>query len=154
VAVSDTAVTLRALYKAFVASKAAPRSDTKSVVLDEVVSTFRKWGLNTQRGQYIDDYLFDAVIALAEASTTVVEVLSFATGTRDWSTTERAAGHFVFAVDQTGLPAAAVVKPPSDASRDTAGTSYGRVLRWFDRAQIPTVSPDRLDKLRDVVLIH
>jgi hypothetical protein len=153
VAVSDTGATLKALYRAFVAPKSAPRSATKGVVLDEVATTFRKWGLRTELDQYVDDYLFDAVVA-ANSKPTVVEVLSFATGTRDWSIAERDAGHFVFAVDRTGLPAAAVVKPPTDASKDTAEMSYGRVVRWFDRAQIPTVVPDRIEDLHDVLLRH
>ncbi len=153
VAVSDSGATLRALYRAFVAPKSAPRSATKGVVLEQVVTTFRKWGVTAHLGQYVDDYLFDAVVAV-NSKPTVIEVLSFATGTRDWSTAERDAGHFVFAVDQTGLPAAAVVNPPTDASKLTAGTSYGRVVRWFDRAAIPTVVPDRIQDLRDIVLQH
>ena len=152
VAVSDTGATLRALYRAFVAHKAAPRTASKAVVLGQVVNAFRKWGATAQIGEYVDDYLFDAVLANGSSKRTVVEVLTFATGTRDWSLAEKDAGHFVFAVDQTELPAAAIVSPPNEASKPTASTSYKRVMRWFDRAGIPAVEPERIEELRPVVL--
>jgi hypothetical protein len=150
VAVPDAGSTLQALYRAFVAPKPAPRSQSKGVVLDRVVTSLRNWGITTYRGRYFHDYLFDAVVEAA-LQPIVIEVLSFASTARDWSTTERDAGHFLFALSHIDASGAAVVKGPSDASRPEARTSFRRVLEWFEREDIPTVSADEINNLRTVV---
>jgi hypothetical protein len=149
VAVSEASTVLQALYRAYVAPRPAPRLQTKGVLLDRVVNSLRRWGLNTRRGVYLKDFLFDAIVG--EKRPTVIEVLSFATRTRDWSTTERDAGHFLYAVEQIGAPAAAVIKPPSVTSYVTAAASYERVNRWLRKAQVPAIELDHFDELQALV---
>jgi hypothetical protein len=63
-------------------------------------------------------FLLDAIVNV-RARTAVVEVLSFASKTKDWSNAERDAGHFLYAVEHVKTPAAAVIKPPSEVSADS-----------------------------------
>jgi hypothetical protein len=149
VAVSEASTTLLALYRAYAAPRPTPRQQTKGVLLDRVINSLRRWGHETRRGEYLEDFLFDAIVGAKNP--TVIEVLSFATGTRDWSATERDAGHFLYAVKQVGIPAAAVIKPPSDASYVTAATSYERVNRWLHKARVPAIELDHIDQLESLV---
>jgi len=150
VAVSDTGATLQALYKSFIAPRGAPRSPTKGAVLDQVVTALRRSGYKAERSKYVGDFLFDAVVN-PDNGATAIEVLSFATATRDWATAERDAGHFVYAVEQTHLPAIAIVKGPTENSRETAGRSQERVLRWFHKADIPSIDSEHMDKLETTI---
>jgi len=121
------------------------RAITKGVVLDRVVDTLPKRGYHVNRGQYIEDFLFDAVIRVsAHKPPSAVEVLSFATSAKEWTGAEHDAGHFLYAVQQAHLKSLAVVQPPDAKSLETAIASYKRVLRWFNKAGVPTLEPHQL----------
>jgi hypothetical protein len=133
-----------ALYKALVAPRGGGGSrQTKSVVLDKVVNTLRRRGLQVKRGSYVGDFIFDAVVT-GEDKMGVVEVLSFAAPRKDWAPIERDAGHFLFALEETSLKGIAVVAPPKEESAPQAVEHFRKVERWFDRHDVPVHSPDGL----------
>jgi hypothetical protein len=142
-AVADVAVTLRALYRAYVTPRSTPRALTKSVVLDGVMAGLRRRGLTVSRSEYVDDFIFDVVVRDVPRPA-AVEVLSFATATKDWVPAERDAGHFIYGLQRVGLQGHAVIQPPSADSAPTAHTSYERVTRWFNKESVPVISPAAL----------
>jgi hypothetical protein len=146
-AVADVNEALHALYRAFIAPKAGgARVITKGVVLDRVVETLRKRGFSVNRGHYVEDFLFDAVVKEGPRQpASALEVLSFATAAKEWTGAEHDAGHFLYAVEQVRLQPLAVVQPPDrERSADTAAVSFKRVMRWFDKAGVRTVEPSEL----------
>jgi hypothetical protein len=146
-AVADVNETLHALYRAFVAPRAGGgRVVTKSVVLDRVVEMLRKRGFGVKRGHYVDDFLFDAIVSDASKKQgQAIEVLSFATAAKEWTTVEHDAGHFLYAVERVRLQPLAVVQPPDkDKSTENATTSFKRITRWFDKAGVRIIEPDEL----------
>jgi hypothetical protein len=150
VAVSDVNTTLQALFRAYCSARPTPRAPTKGVVLDHVLNSLRRWGFYARRGEYFDDFLFDAIIGEGQPKA-VIEVLSFATATRDWSSTERDAGHFLYAVEHVNTPAAAVIRAPTEESRSTAQASFNRITRWFDNAGVPVIATEHLEELQALV---
>jgi hypothetical protein len=134
---------LDALYRAYVAPAptGGSRAPTKGVVLDRVVDMLRKRGVRARRGGYVDDFIFDVVLENGEKPA-VLEVLSFAAPRKDWTPVERDAGHFLYAVRTLELPGRGVVQPPSEQVGKVE--SYERILRWFDREDVPVVEPTEL----------
>lgn len=143
-AVTDIESVLSALYKALVSPRSGGSSVlTKGRVLDRVVASFRKQGFAVSRGQYIDDFLFDAVIDTPEYKG-VVEVLSFANAVKNWTSMEYDVGHFLYAlrhVDHHGL---AVIQPPTEATSDRAEPTYKKVVGWLNSEHVPTISLEEL----------
>jgi hypothetical protein len=146
-AVPDPDLTLQALYKALVAPTATPRSLTKGVVTDQVVRSLRQRGWRVRRGEYLDDFVFDAVIDRPEG-VLVCDVLSFATIKKDWIPAERDAGHFLYGIGRLHLSGMAVIQPPPEDSNDYAKTSFERVRHWFDEAAVPVHAPEDLTSLQ------
>ncbi len=142
-AVLDVDATLRALYKAYVAPRATPRSLTKGVVLDKVVASLRKRGYVVRRSEYIGDFIFDALAEHA-GQQVAFDVLSFATPHKDWISSERDAGHFLYALEKVRLPGRAVVQPPTEASQESATATLERIGRWFEDAGVPVMHPDEV----------
>jgi hypothetical protein len=146
-AVADVNETLDALYRAFIAPKVGgARAITKAVVLDRVVETLRRRGFSVSRGQYVEDFLFDAVVREGpREKRSALEVLSFATTAKEWTGAEHDAGHFLYAVERVRLQPLAVVQPPDkERSADTAAVSFKRVMRWFEKAGVRTIEPSEL----------
>jgi hypothetical protein len=134
---------LTSLYRAYVAPRSRGGSTpTKGAVLDRVLNTFRRQGIEVHRGQYVSDFLFDAVVQSPRNQSSVVEVLSFATAARDWSGAEHDAGHFLYAMERVSLPGFAVIRPPAEASHESAHKAHERVQRWFADAQVPVTAPE------------
>lgn len=144
VAVSDVGVVLEALYKAYVAPRTAGRSLTKGLVLDRVVSTLRRRGYGVRRGVYIEDFIFDAVVQTKTQRQSVVEVLSFASGHKNWVSEENDAGHFLYALNEVQIPGVAVIQPPPEETSNGGTNSYLRVKRWMGKAGVPIYAPQQL----------
>ena len=155
-AIPDPEEALNALYKAYVAPRGGgPRSLTKGLVLDQTTDLIRRQGYVARRGEYVDDFLFDLAVEGLASRPFVLDVLSFANSKQGWTTDEHDAGHFLYALDQTGLSGAAVIQPPSQASRAVANTAFERVRRWFDRERIPHIAPPELSvpgRLRELAV--
>lgn len=140
VAVPDPDLTLHALYRAYVQPVGAPRTMTKGVVTDRVVHALRRQGFDVRRGEYIGDFLFDAIVGTS-GTTTVCNVLSYATTRKNAIPIERDAGHFLYGLEHLGLTGLAVIEPPSQGAGDEVITSHGRVRRWFSDAHVPVQAP-------------
>lgn len=144
--------TLEALYRALVAPRyrgSSPRTVTKGAFLDRVVERFRTEGIPVRRGEYVKDFLFDAVATPKGRPPIMVEVLSFATLAKSWVNSEHDAGHFLYAVERTNASTAmAVINPPTDESVETARASFERIKRWFNVAQLFTITSDELGRGR------
>lgn len=147
VAVGDPDTVIRSLYRALVAPRPAPRSETKAFVLDKVVRVVRDWGFNARRSEYYNDFIFDVIVE-APNNTVLLDVLSFATAARDLTGVERDAGHFLYATRELHAPAVVVLRPPSDEGTSTAVRSFERVQRWCTNADIPLVRLAEIDVLR------
>ncbi|MDP9222907.1 MAG: hypothetical protein M3P18_03460 [Actinomycetota bacterium] len=142
VAVPDQDAALAALYRAYLAPRArGGRAPTKGAVLDRVVETLRRRGVEARRGAYIDDFIFDVVIETSSAPT-VLEVLSFAADRKDWTPVERDAGHFLYALSRLSIAGRAVIEPPVNGNGATS--SYERVRRWLAREHVPDIRADEL----------
>jgi hypothetical protein len=127
---------LDALYRALIAPRqSGGRALTKGVLLDRVIGTLRKQGVQARRGVYIDDFIFDVVIENGGPAS-VLEVLSFAVPRKDWTPIERDAAHFLYALRRVNADGRAVIQPPAEAPAATA--SYERILRWLDDEDVPT----------------
>lgn len=139
-AVEGVDETLRALFAAHVGRPEIRRTRTKGTVLDQVVRALRRDRLKVQRGDYVDDFLFDAVVENGHGPV-ALDVLCFAQPQRkDWREAEQDAGHFLFGLVQTNLRGLAVLDPPAEQT-DFATPTYERVQRWFEKAAIPVVDP-------------
>lgn len=144
VAIGDPDKTLDALYRSMIAPRAGgSRQLTKGVLLDRVITSLRKEGMRARRGAYIDDFIFDVVVANDNAPTSVLGVLSFAVPRKDWTPVERDAAHFLYALGRLhDVQGRAVIQPPAESRAGAA--SYERVRRWLDDDDVPTVAPDDL----------
>jgi hypothetical protein len=143
IAVKDPDEAAVALYRALIARRSGGSSNTKSALLDRVVSAYRRQGIDVSRGAYIDDFIFDAVLRRGE-NRFGLEVLSFASPRKDWTPIERDAGHFLFALRELDLPGTAIVQEPNQSVSQTAADSYQRVMRWFKRAEISVARPNEV----------
>ncbi len=132
--------TLSALYKGLVAQKVGRRPGlAKSQLLDKVIDTFRHSGAPIRRGQYIDDFLLDAIASRDRDSVTAIHAQSFAASDRDWSRVEKDTGYFLFALDRLDADGLCVIQRPTSLSDDPAKKSYDRVDRWITRAGVRAV---------------
>jgi hypothetical protein len=144
-AVPDVDAVLNAIYKAYVAPRGGgARVLTKAKVLDSVVDMLRRRGLEVKRGHYLGDFIFDIVIEDVQQPS-VMEVLSFATATRNWTPVEHDAGHFLYALQHVNRRGLAIIQPPSAASDPGATPACERVKRWFEDAQVDTFEPEEME---------
>jgi hypothetical protein len=143
-AVPDEEKTLTALYRAYVSPVGGGgRAITKGIAKNRFISSLQARGVQYELEKRIETFAFD--LALFDGGTRVVtDVLSFATPAHDWSPVEHDAGHFLYAKERVGLPAFAVVQPPTEISHPNAVTAHGRILGWLDEAKIPVIAPDTL----------
>jgi hypothetical protein len=141
--VEDVDVTLTALYRALVGGPSGgSRILTKGKVLDNVVRKLRRDGYEVGRGQYLDDFIFDAV--LEEPNAPLLGVLSFATSARNFVGTEQSAGHFLYGLENVGRSGLAIIAPPTASSHENANLSFHRVSRWLQRADCAVASPEEV----------
>ena len=141
-AVPDLDMTAAALYRAFVAPRSHGSSEvTSGKLLDQAIKRLRQSGLTVRRGEYVDSFLFDAVVDRPHG-TSALEVLSFATSARNWASAEHNAGHFLYAIKRLSMPAAAVIKPPADFSNLNARRAYGHVSDWMKDESVQVVDLD------------
>jgi hypothetical protein len=110
-------------------------------LLDLVVKRLRRSGLSVRRGEYIESFLFDAVVERSHGMF-ALEVLSFATTARNWASTEHDAGHFLYAVRKLAIPAAAVIKPPAEYSNVSAQRAFEYVSGWLQDEKVPIFDPE------------
>jgi len=152
VALDNSETAIDALYRAYLAPPpGGPRSLTKGALLDQVIQALRAQGKTVQRGAYIGDFIFDAVLTGAPGPTAVVSVLSFGAARKDWTPVERDAGHFLFAISDLAVNPQAVIEPPGPTANGEAKRSHQRVEGWLRRADIPVRAPADL-KTEQLVL--
>ncbi len=151
----NAADTLNALYRSFVAARSrGSRGLTKGVVLDKVVNGLRQSGWSVKRGAYIEDIIFDVVVDSGPAGAVAggaMSVFSFAAPRKDWAPIEKDAGHFLFGVQRLGVPAWAVVQPPTDKAPG-AQEHFVRVNRWLTSADVRVTHPDTLTMQEELAL--
>lgn len=137
---------LEALKKAYLAQAGRGSNVlTKGRVLDNVVSSLRRYKQGVKRGAYVKDYIFDVVLESNDKAD-VLEVMSFASPSKDWVPTEHTAGYFLYALEQVGRDGIAVIQPPTSESDSTAVESHNRVIRLMKKDRIPVVRPEELAK--------
>jgi len=143
-AIPDLDLALSALYRAYVAPRAGgSRVLTKGRLLDSVITWARKRGVEIRRGNYVENFLFDAVVG--DEKPVLVDVLSFATTAQHWTPVEHDAAHFLYALERVDhADALAVIAPPTEASHRSALDAHERVGQWFAEANVATVSPDQV----------
>ena len=131
--------TAEALYRGLVVPQLPLRQGSSRFrVLDKTVRAFRAEGLPVRRGPSVGDFTFDATIDLEHKPTLAVQVLSFDSARADGAAMERDAGHFLYAVRETGLSPFCVVQPPGSNSPTGKADSYLRVRRWLEHESVPT----------------
>ncbi len=143
VAVDDVAQTVGALYKAFISTPGGGSTQSKGALLDRLVSAYRRQGIEVKRGAYINDFIFDAILKQGQRRR-VVEVLSFAGGRKDWAPIERDAGHFLFALRELNVEGSAVIQEPTHSVSQGGAESYGRIMRWLKKADVPVAAPGEI----------
>jgi len=154
-AVPDPTQTLEALYSTLVKPPSVRSSNqTKGRVLDKVIDAIRGRGLQVRRGDYFHDFLFDAIV-LNGKKPVALEVLSFASQAKSFTSAEHDAGHFLFALENVPVErGVAVVQAPLEPDVDElAQTSYARVRRWFGSAGVEAVTPEQFSA-RPLALNH
>jgi hypothetical protein len=141
-AISDFDGAVAALYKALVQPRAGgAQRGSKHAMLDKVVIGLRSGGFDVRRGSYVEDFIFDAVVA-KPTGPTGVEVLSFANERKDWAPVERDVGHFLFSLQQLEIRGVAIVNPPNAASQRNAAVPFERVQRWLRRLDVRMIEAD------------
>ena len=142
---SGPRVTLDAVFRALVVQRSArPAGVPRGKLLDMVVDTFRQTGTPVRRGEYVQDFLLDAVVDQRASIATAIHVQSFALSHRDWSRAERETGYFLHAADNLDLASLCVIQPPTHVSDDEARRSFERVGRLVARAGIQSIDPSEL----------
>jgi hypothetical protein len=144
----DPKTVLDGLYRAYCAPVQAPRRVTKGVLLDRVVKQLRDAGVAVKRGEYVGQFIFDAVIDSGQRPS-VIEVLSFAGDRKDWIPIQHDAGYFIYALDRVELRGSAVVQPPTSPN---AAVVYENVRGWLDDAKVKTLTADELRVEQDQLL--
>jgi hypothetical protein len=109
-------------------------------ILDHAVSSLRGVGADVRVGEYLGDFLLDAIVQRTRQPAVVMHAQSFDTE-RDWARVEHETAHFLFAVDQLKHPAICVLQPPVDDGRADALASYDRVQRWLGSSTATVVTP-------------
>jgi hypothetical protein len=134
---SNPTATLDALFRGLVAQRTGRRAGLpKAEMLDKVVDAFRQTGAPVSRGEYVGDFLLDAVVTPSNAPSTAVHVQSFAMARRDWARAERETGYFLYAMESLQTPGLCILQPPNEASDDDARTSFQRIARLTDRSGV------------------
>ena len=134
-AVTDPQSTLDALYKALVQPSGGYKPQSKGAVLDRVVNSFRRRGYTVTRGEYFDDFLFDAIIAAPRVGNVMIDVLSFTSGKRNWTGEKKDAGHFLYGLQRVNGRGLGVIASPTQLSANAASVTYERIMRWFEIMQ-------------------
>lgn len=144
-AVPDPTQTLEALFKAFVRRSGGGGSLTRGAITDKVIQSFRRQGFQVRRSEYVGEFVFDALVERTEGIL-ACDVMSFATAVKDWTPTEREAGHFLFGLNRLKtVVGMAVIQPPVHESHEAAQASYERVCRWCHEESVLVRRPDELD---------
>lgn len=146
-AIGDVNETLETLFRSYVHRPSRGSSaPTKGKVLDRVVRAIRSQGFKAERGVYIDDFIFDAVVHV-NGSKKPLEVLSFGRPKKNWVREEQDAGHFLYSLDRLSMRGNAVIHPPTSQSGDDAYATYKRVTRWLEQESVRFVAPDKVPEL-------
>ena len=135
---------LAATFKALVTRPTARRAGYgKAEILDRAVSTLRGVGATVRVGEYLDDFLIDALIVQARDNPpAIIHAQTFDGARRDWSRLEQETAHFLFASEQIRGEAICVVQPPTERNGVEAGArSYSRVERWIADAGAAMIGP-------------
>lgn len=134
--------TLDAIFRTLVAQRSSRATGvTRGKLLDKVVDAFRRGGSDIRRGEYVDDFLIDAMVETPRAPATAIHVQSFALAHRDWPRAERETGYFLYAAGQMDVNCLCVIQPPTEISDDDGRRSYDRVARLVGRAGVVSVDP-------------
>jgi hypothetical protein len=143
--IDDETHTLDILFKAFIRPPSGgSRGMTKGRLLDRIVPRLRRGGLTVSIGQYIENHLFDLIVKPPDRPQFVCSAISFAHGRKMWADTERDAGHFLFAIDHTGIPGVGIIQPPAAGkSHENAFESHERVMMWFKEKDVPALEPEQ-----------
>jgi hypothetical protein len=110
-------------------------------LLDIVTNQLRQSGVHVERGEYIDDILFDAIIREAEGAMTTIHTESFATTNKEWMRAEHDAGYFLYGVARTQSNPVCIIQPPATWSNDAAVASYERIGRMMTGAGVRSLEP-------------
>lgn len=142
---SGFAQTLESLYKALVAQQRARRPGIdRAEVLDRTINAIRHWGTPVTRGEYVDDFLIDAVASPRGQRPTILHAQSFATR-RDWTRVERETGYFLLAARSLRVPSVCVLQEPLSEGDQDAVSSYLRVQRLIARNNVELVAPSDVE---------
>lgn len=139
---------LASVFKALVARPVARRAGrTKGEILDRTVATFRRAGAPIRVGQYVGDFLLDAIVEPTGEPAVAIHAQSFEGARREWSRIEHETGHFLYAVEHLRRDAICVIQPPAQTADDAAAASYSRVGRWLTDAGVTVATPAALATL-------
>lgn len=142
-AAANPEATVDALYGALVSRTTPGRAaGTWGTVLDGVVGKMRRWGYEVERGAYVQDVQFDAVVG--EKDGAVIDVFAFGSTAKRWRPVEEHAGHFLFGLNRIDRQGLAVVTPPAASSTKEARSAHRRVTSWFNDYGCPVAAPDTL----------
>jgi hypothetical protein len=142
--------TLEDLYKALVRPMYSPSEPhSKGRILDKVVDRIRRRHAQIRRGQYVNDFLFDAVID--SDTPKVIGVLSFANRAKSMKVTEHDAAHFLFACERVTVEPRLLLQRPLDNSSGEARASYSRVSEWLSQAEVEVFDAEDMKELVDSV---
>jgi hypothetical protein len=123
---------LAMIFRTLVARPSHRRTGrSKAEVLDRTVASLRHVGAQVRIGQYVNDFLLDAVIEPRDQPLVAVHAQSFDSDRKEWAPIEHEAGHFLYAVHRLRREAIFVVEPPSQSAPEAASTSYERISRWL-----------------------
>lgn len=149
--VADPEATLETLYRLYVRPQqhAVPKY-SKGRILDRVVHRLRRLDFLVQRGQYLQDIIFDALITETRRPQ-AISVISFVNQAKNMKSPEHDAGHFLFGCHRLDVRPLAVVQEPTLESSQEAIASYSRVLNWFEEDDVPVFGPNALEELSNAI---
>lgn len=138
--------TLDALFAALVSQRRSrPSGIQKAQVLDRTVDLLRQTGAPVARGEYLEDFLIDAIVTPRDRRPTIIHAQSFATH-RDWSRAERETGYFLLAAGTLGVASVCVLQAPV-GDDDDARRSFERIERLVRRTGIRSVESKDFDQV-------
>ena len=148
VIMDDPHVTARVLYKSLVSPRRGARDSLqKGAILDRVVRLCRANGAEISRGQYVGDFIFDAVVTSPDRVPTAIEVLTFHGVKANSGSIERDAGHYLFGLTHVDANPVCVLEPPSQQSSRSVWQSHDRVSRWLQTGKIKTYPAHDIDQM-------